>query len=152
MSNKFKAMDNDKAYFTKLIIIYWIDVFTQVNHKNTVIESLKHCQPRKGLAIYTYVLMPSHLRLMCRAKKGFELANKIRDFKKYTSKKIFKNIRQETKSGRGLLLELSSKACKHLKKDEEFKVWQDGFDAERLVSDKSIYQKLNYMENNPVNN
>jgi len=145
-------MDNDKAYFTKLITIYWIDVFTRVNHKNTVIESLKHCLPRKGLAIYTCVLMPSHLQLMCRAKKGFELANKIRDFKKYTSKKIFKKIRQETKSRREWLLELFSKACKHLKKEEEFKEWQEGFDAERLFSDKSIYQKLNYMENNPVNN
>jgi len=47
-------------------------------------------------------------------------------------------------------LEQFSKACEHLKRGQNYKVWQDGYHAELLVSNKFIYQKLNYIHNNPV--
>ena len=51
----------------------------------TIIDSLKYCQMQKGLEIYAYVLMPSHLHMLCRAKEGFVLADIMRDFKKSSS-------------------------------------------------------------------
>jgi REP element-mobilizing transposase RayT len=94
--------------------------------------------------------MPSHLHLMCRAREGFELANIMRDFKKFTSRKVIQNIREEAESRREWLLELFSRSCEHFKRNQEFKVWQDGYHAEALVSNKFIYQKLNYIHENPV--
>ncbi len=150
MSTKYKAKDNDKAYFVTITTVNWVDVFTRLNHKTTIIDSLKYCQQQKGLEIYAYVLMPSHLHMMCRAKEGFELSNIIRDFKKFTSKKIIQNIQDEPESRREWLLELFSKACEHLKREQEYKVWQDGYHAEEISSNKFIYQKLNYIHDNPV--
>ncbi|MDO8998403.1 MAG: transposase [Bacteroidota bacterium] len=150
MSTKYKAKDNDKAYFVTITTVEWIDIFTRSNHKNTIIDSLKYCQQQKGLEIYAYVLMPSHLHMMCRAKEGFELANIIRDFKKFTSKKIIQNIKEEHESRREWLLDLFSKACEHLKREQGYKVWQDGYHAEEISSNMFIYQKLNYIHNNPV--
>lgn len=48
------------------------------------------------------------------------------------------------------MLDLFAKACEHLRRDQEFKVWQDGYHAEEISSNKFIYQKLNYIHNNPV--
>jgi hypothetical protein len=39
---------------------------------------------------------------------------------------------------------------KHLKRDQQYKVWQSGYHAEIVQSNKFIYQKLNYIHNNPV--
>ena len=150
MSTKYKAKNNDKAYFVTITTVNWIDVFTRLNHKTTLIDSLRYCQQQKGLVIYAYVLMPSHLHMMCRAKEGFELSNIVRDFKKYTSKKIIQNIQDEPESRREWLLDLFSKASEHLKRKQEYKVWQDGYHAEEISGNTFIYQKLNYIHENPV--
>lgn len=150
MSTKYKATDSDKDYFVTITTVYWIDIFTRLNHKNTIINALKYCQEKKGLDIYAFVLMPSHLHMICRSKVGFDLSAILRDFKKFTSKKIIQNIKDEPESRREWLLELFSRACEHLKREQDFKVWQDGYHAEDLTSNKFIYQKLNYIHNNPV--
>ena len=150
MSTKYKAKHTDKAYFVTITTVNWVDVFTRLNHKTTIIDSLRYCQQQKGLEIYAYVLMPSHLHMICRAKEGFELSNIMRDFKKFTSKKIIQNIQNEPESRREWLLDLFSKACEHLKREQEYKVWQDGYHAEEISSNAFIYQKLNYIHKNPV--
>ena len=149
MSTKYKAQDADKAYFVTVTTVNWIDVFTRLNHKQTIIDSLKYCQKHKGLEIYAYVLMPSHLHMMCCAKEGFELPGIIRDFKKFTSKKIIQNIEEEPESRREWILELFSRACEHLKRKQAYKVWQDGYHAEELeamfhvVHDSQCMERFN---------
>ncbi|MES2681527.1 MAG: transposase [Bacteroidota bacterium] len=66
--------------------------------------------------------MPSHLHMLCRANEGFALADIMRDFKKFTSKKIIQNIKQEPESRRAWLLEIFSKACENLKRVYDYKV------------------------------
>lgn len=41
-------------------------------------------------------------------------------------------------------------ACDHLKREQQYKVWQTGFHAEILYSSYFIQQKLQYIHNNPV--
>ncbi len=67
MSTKYKATIPDKAYFITITTVGWVDVFTRVNQKNNIVDSLKYCQKNKGLEIYAYCLMPSHLHLICPA-------------------------------------------------------------------------------------
>jgi len=121
-----------------------------LSHKNTIINALKYCQEKKGLEICAFVLMPRHLQMMCRAKVGFELSATPGDFKKFAPKKIIQNIKEEPDSRRECFLELFSRACEHLKREQDFKVWQDGYHAGDLTSNKFIYRKLNYIHNNPV--
>ena len=41
-------------------------------------------------------------------------------------------------------------ACKSLKRNQQYKVWQDGYHAEIAYSNKFIKQKMTYIHNNPV--
>jgi REP element-mobilizing transposase RayT len=95
MSTKYKATTTDEAYFITITTVGWIDVFTRLNQKNNIINSLKHCQENKGLEIYAYCLMHSHLHLLCKSTNGFILSDVMRDFKKHTSKQIIKTIIEE---------------------------------------------------------
>ena len=42
-----------------------------------------------------------------------------------------------------------SEACSHLK-NQRYKVWQDGNQAKEIYSSGLLYEKLNYIHNNPV--
>ena len=70
--------------------------------------------------------------------------------KKFTSKKIIQTIIDEPESRREWLLPYFQKACEHLKREQQYKVWQDGYHAEHIYSNSFINQKLEYIHNNPV--
>ncbi len=91
---------------------------------NLFIEILSR---KKGLEIYAYCLMHSHLHMVCRAKGGIKLSDIIRDFKKITSKKIIKTILNEPESRREWMLSYFKEVCSHLKRKQKYKVWQDGY-------------------------
>ncbi|MGQ1786750.1 MULTISPECIES: REP-associated tyrosine transposase [unclassified Saccharicrinis] len=150
MSDKYKIFDNQSAYFITMTTVGWIDVFTRKNHKMAIVDSLKYCQKHKGLEIYGWCLMPSHLHAIVSAAEGFVLSDILRDFKKYTSKKIVQQIKDEPESRREWLLPLLKQYCIDLKRDQKYKLWQDGNHAEIIYSNKFFDQKLNYIHQNPV--
>lgn len=150
MSTKHKATTTEEAYFITITTVGWIDVFTRLNQKNVLINALQYCQKNKGLEIYGYCIMSSHIHLLCKGTEGFILSDIIRDFKKFTSKKIVQTIIDQPESRREWILDYFQKACKHLKKDQTYKVWQNGYHAELIYSNSFIKQKINYIHNNPV--
>jgi REP element-mobilizing transposase RayT len=150
MSRKYKATVPDKAYFITITCVGWVDLFTRLNHRYTIINSLKYCQNNKGLEIFAYCIMPSHIHLICSADDGKKLSDILRDFKTFTSKQLLINIKNDPESRREWLLELFAKACAHLKRNQDYKVWQDGYHAEVIETPKFMYQKLKYIHNNPV--
>ena len=86
MSGKYKIRDNNKAYFLTLTTVGWVDVFTRPNHKKLIVNSLKYCIENKGLIVFAYCLMHSHLHIICKADDGSYLSDIFRDFKTFTSK------------------------------------------------------------------
>lgn len=150
MSTKYKATDIDSTYFITLTTVGWVDVFTRLNQKQVIIDALRFCQHQKGLEIYAYVLMHSHLHLVCKSVGTLTLAEIMRDFKKYTSKKIIETIVSKPESRREWLLNYFEEACAHLKRLQKYKVWQDGYHAESLYSNTFIQEKINYIHQNPV--
>jgi len=150
MSDKYKIWDASKAYFLTITVIGWVDVFTRKNHKLTLINSLQHCQKEKGLVIFGYCIMPSHLHLIARAEGKESLSDILRDFKKFTSKAIINQIINEPESRRDWMVEYFRKAGKNLKGIKNFKFWHDGNHAELISSNKFFDEKLDYIHNNPV--
>lgn len=150
MSTKYKATTTEDAYFITITTVGWVDVFTRLNQKQNIIEALKYCQNNKGLEIYSYCIMSSHIHILCKGTNGFVLSDIIRDFKKFTAKKIIQTILNEPESRREWMLDFFKKSCENLKRNQEYKVWQNGYHAEHIYSDSFIKQKVEYIHNNPV--
>lgn len=150
MSTKYKATTTEQAYFVTITTVGWIDVFTRLNQKYIIINALDYCCKNKGLEIYAYCLMSNHLHILCKSTNGIILSDVMRDFKKFTSKKIVDAIIDEPESRREWLLPLFQKACENLQRAQQFKVWQDGYHAEIVESNWFIKQKIEYIHNNPV--
>lgn len=150
MSDRYKIKDNEAAYFVTLTTVGWVDVFTRLNQKLALVNSIKYCQQHKGLVVFAWCLMPSHLHMLCKAEQPGGLSALLRDFKKFTSKQVVRLAMEEPESRRKWMLNLFSDSCAHLKKEQDFKVWQDGNHAVEVFSNQFIYEKLEYIHNNPV--
>lgn len=150
MSDKYKAIDNDKAHFITITVVNWVDLFTRKSLCEVVLDSLKYCRSQKGLEIYAWCLMSSHLHMICKAPEGVKLGDIMRDFKTHTSKKIIESIVSKPESRREWLLEAFSKACAHLKRDQNYKVRQNGYHAEEIRTYAFLESKLDYIHRNPV--
>ena len=85
-------------YFLTLTVEDWVDVFTRPAYRHILIDSLKYCQNEKGLIIYAWCLMSNHLHLIVASKEGHHLSEILRDFKKFTSKKIVQSISEINES------------------------------------------------------
>ena len=94
--------------------------------------------------------MPSHIHMICSSSSELTISEILRDFKKFTARELVSEIKNGPESRREWLLEHFSRACAHLKRKQQFKVWQNGYHAEELGSNKFIYQKLEYVHKNPV--
>jgi REP element-mobilizing transposase RayT len=150
MSEKYKIWNKEKVYFLTLTVVGWIDVFTHKNHKITIINSLKYCQKEKGLVLFGYCLMPSHLHLIARTEGINSLSDVLRDFKKFTAKEVIKQVLHEPESRRDWMIAYFMKAGENLKGITNYKFWQDGNHPEEISSNRFFDEKLDYIHNNPV--
>jgi len=96
----------------------------------------------------------NHLRNLCVSchlgNEKNELAGIVRDFKKFTSKAIIRNIQFDTESRKEWMLEYFRKSGKVRSGIIGFKLWQDGIHAEEITSNRFFDEKLDYVHNNPV--
>ena len=143
MAHAYRVYDQEELYFVTFTVHQWVDVFTRYQYVDILLESLRYCQENKGLKIYAWVVMSNHCHLIIRTE-GTRLTDVIRDFKKYTAKKIIEAIENnESESRKSWLLWL-------LKKDDHIWFWQEGYHAKEIVDRKFFESKVTYLHMNPV--
>ncbi len=138
-------------YFVTATVVGWIDIFTRPKYKHIILESLQYCQKSKGLEIYAWVLMPNHLHAILGAADIDQMQAILRDFKKFTSKKILAELKEDVQeSRREWMLQVFEEAAEDDKKISKYRFWQEGCYMEVISSLEFYRQKLNYIHQNPV--
>ena len=67
MSRKYKFHNESEAYFISFATVYWLDVFTRQVYFNVLEESIDYCRAEKGMEVFAYCFMPSHVHLIFRS-------------------------------------------------------------------------------------
>jgi len=138
-------------YFLTMTVANWVDVFTRPVYKQLIVDALKYNQENKGLIIYGWCLMSNHLHLLAEGEENKNLSDILRDFKKFTSKAIIKEIQHNaTESRKKWMLSEFEYAGRINKKIKNYKFWQDGNEAKEIHTSDFMQQKLDYIHNNPV--
>jgi putative transposase len=148
MSEIYKTPEKEKAYFVTFTIVEWIKVLQDVEYKMILVNAIKFYQQNRGLLVYAYCIMPNHIHMIIQSNGEETVSEVLRDLKKFTSKEIIKKL--QTGGKNESILSEFRKAGEKLKRIKNYKVWQDGNQAKVLYSNKFIWQKLNYIHNNPV--
>ena len=145
----FKIHNHQQAHFITFAVVDWIDVFTRPAYKQTIIESLTYCRKEKGLQIYGWCLMTNHLHLVISARKGYNLSDILRDFKKYTSKTILEDLENNSKeSRREWMLWMFKKAGFHNSNNKKYQFWRQDNRPMEITSNAFFTQKMEYMHYN----
>tara|TARA_R110001583_G_scaffold175946_2_gene330601 strand:- start:903 stop:1445 length:543 start_codon:yes stop_codon:yes gene_type:complete len=150
MSRKYKFHNKQGAYFISFATVYWLDVFTRQLYFSVLEESISYCRAEKGMEVYAYCIMPSHVHLIFRSSND-DPSGLIRDFKGFTARKLIKTIDDNPQESRkDYLLWMMKRAGKKNSNVEKFQFWQQHNKPIELWSEKVIQQKINYIHNNPV--
>lgn len=149
MSRAYKIEEQDGLHYVTFQIVEWVDIFTRQVQRDIVIDSLKYCQQNKQLEIYAFVVMSNHLHLLLRSGIG-KLSDTMREFKSFSAKQILLEIESETESRKDWMLNIFEFAAKKHKRNEKFQVWTHENHPELIYSDKFLFQKMNYIHDNPM--
>ena len=151
MSRKFQIRNQEELYFITFTVIHWIDVFIRRQYRDVIIDSLKFCQDKKGLILFAYCIMSSHVHLITGTAGKNKLQDIIRDFKKFTAMEIIRSIQHNFEESRKeWLLKMFREAGTSNSNNTRYQFWQQHNHPVELNTNKMIEQRLDYIHNNPV--
>jgi len=151
MSRKYKFRNPEGVYFVSFAVVDWVDVFTRNIYKDIVVDSMVYCQKNKGLEIFSWCIMTSHIHLLIRSASGHSLSAILRDFKKFTAKELLKAIRENPQESRKeWMMAQFKRAAQKSSNVRDFQFWRHDNHPIEVWSNKVISQKVNYIHMNPV--
>lgn len=146
----YKIRDKAAIHFVTFAVTEWVDAFTRKEYRDILLDSIKYCQKEKGLVLHAWCIMSNHIHLIASAK-AFDLSDILRDFKKFTSKKIIKAIEDHPgESRKDWMLKIFASAGEQNSRNKTYQFWRQDNHPIALYSEKFINQKLEYIHNNPV--
>ena len=151
MSRNYKFHNPLGLYFVSFAVVHWLDVFTRNQYKDVLLDSLCYCQKEKGMEISAWCIMTNHVHLVFKIVNGEKPQQVLGDFKRFTSKKLVKMIRDNPRESRKeYLLEQFKSAAKSSSNVNEYQFWRHDNKPIELWSNKVIKEKIDYIHRNPV--
>ncbi len=125
------------TYFFTLTVKNWYYIFDRYYRWHILANSLKFFQENKSLKIYGFVFMINHIHLIAHSPDAIAF---IRDFKKFTTKEILKNI----KNTEPRVLKLFETGR------NTYAFWEKTNMPEIVETENFFFQKLKYIHGNPI--
>lgn len=150
VSRKYKFYNPSGVYFVSFATINWIDVFVREQYFSVLTDSLNYCCKEKGLELYAYCIMPSHVHLMF-SDRSENPSKLLKEFKSHTSKQMQAQIAEHPQESRKeWLLWMMKRAGAKNSNVKDMQFWQQHNKPIELWSNNVIKQKLDYIHYNPV--
>lgn len=148
----YKILNQNGMYFLTFTIVEWIDLFTRPIYSEIILESFRFCQKEKGLNLYAYVIMPSHIHLIAGTEEKAGLSSIIQNFKSFTASSVVKYLKnyKNIESRRDWLLNHFAFNARKNSTHSQHQIWRRDNHPFELYSPRMIRQKLNYIHMNPV--
>ncbi len=137
--------DPTHLYFITTSAVRRSHLFRRDVIKRILVESLHYMRVQRWLYPYVFVIMPNHIHIIVQFREGHTLSDVMREFKKHTSRQI---IRQYQAEGNQRVLSWLERMATGIP-NQQYKVWEDGYDARNVFSADFLRQKMEYCHNNP---
>jgi REP element-mobilizing transposase RayT len=141
---RYRIYDNTYPYFMTCTVVGWLAAFTRPETVQIIFDSWNYLRTHRHFEIYGYVILENHLHLIASSPN---LAEDMGDFKSYTARQIIDVLQK--RRAQMLLKQLAWHKARH-KIDRAYQFWQEGSHPEEIQSEEMMWQKLEYIHNNPV--
>ncbi|MBC7949388.1 MAG: transposase [Chitinophagaceae bacterium] len=146
----YKIRNKGGIHFITFAVVEWVDVFTRPEYKDILMDSIRHWQAERGLLLNAWCLMTNHVHMILSAINN-DSSEILRDFKKFTSKKIISAIENnKQESRREWMLKIFKGAGCSNGRNTSYQFWRQDNHPKELYSPAFTAQKINYIHQNPV--
>jgi putative transposase len=133
-----------QPYFMTSTVVAWLPIFSYPELATIVLDSWKFLQRERSIEILAWVILENHIHWI---GAGPVLGRRVGEFKSFTATSILKKL--ELLRMKTLLQELSYYKLRH-KSDQQHQLWQEGSHPKVIESDDVMWQKIEYIHNNPL--
>jgi REP element-mobilizing transposase RayT len=141
---RYRFGEDEYPYFITCTINGWLPVFTRNETAEIILDSWRHLQKNDGLVLFAYVILENHIHWIARCD-GIEKV--VGRFKSFTPRRVIDFLRQRCVTT--LLDQLRYRKAVY-KSDSEFQLWQEGSHPKQIDGDDMMWQKVEYIHNNPL--
>lgn len=127
----------NQPYFITIVVHNWIYVLDRFDRWDILLCSLRYFIKNRNLKVFAWVFMINHIHLIIYSEDPIAF---VRDFKKFTSKQIKKNM----------LFYEPMVINNFIDSKGEYAFWTKTNMPKAIYTEKYFYQKRLYIENNPV--
>jgi len=141
--SRYKITEPHLPHFVTLTVLHWIPVFTRPDTVNILLDSLRFLN-KDGLKVYAWVVLENHCHLVLQSKA---LDHDIARLKSWTARNLIQYL--AVRNVKQILDQLAFYKKAH-KGDRAYQFWQEGVHPELIQSDAMMWQKIDYIHQNPV--
>ena len=141
---RYRIYETEFPYFMTCTVVGWLPVFTCPETREIILDSWRWLQRERELKLLGYVILENHLHLIATAP---DLQSVMQSFKSYTARRILDVLAE--RHAEVLLRQLRMQKLSH-KTESEYQFWQEGSKPKQIRTDAMMWQKLEYIHNNPV--
>ena len=136
-----KYSNGNSVLFFTATILQWQNLLKPDKYKDIIINSLSFLSVNNRIKIGGFVIMPNHFHLLFRVMEPHLLKDVQRDLLKFTAQQI----KFDLQANHPLVLERFVST----QNDRAYQIWECRPLAIPLYTNDAIFQKLNYIHNNP---
>jgi putative transposase len=141
---RYQFGEDGYPHFMTSSVVAWLPAFAYPQYAEMVLGSWRFLQTERDIKILAWVILENHIHWIA---VGPELARRAGEFKSYTARRIID--RMERCEARTMLQELHYFKLRH-KIDQEHQLWQEGSHPQIIETVDMMWQKLEYIHNNPL--
>jgi REP element-mobilizing transposase RayT len=142
--SRYRFCEDFKPHFITNTVVAWLPVFAHPEFTEMIFESWRFLQRERQIDILAFVAMENHLHWIA---VGPQLSKRVGEFKSFTATTIVKKMKQL--HYQTVLQELEHFKLRH-KTDQTHQMWQEGSHPQVIEHDDVMWQKIEYIHNNPV--
>ncbi|MBU0696202.1 MAG: transposase [Bacteroidetes bacterium] len=132
----------DEVYFWTATLKDWKTLLGDDEYKIIILDTLKELVSREKIIVYAFVIMPNHIHLVweMKALNGKEMPHA--SFNKFTAHQFQKTLKLN-----------DPELLNHFKVEEterKYRFWKRDSLAILMDSKEKVFQKIDYVHNNPL--
>jgi len=141
--------ERHQVYFCTITCYKWLPLIEEANAYGSVYRWFEHLKA-DGCHVIGYVIMPNHFHVMLYPTHSGTSINKVvGECKRFMAYDIVQGLKKTRKND--LLEKLKAGVRqKEIGKGKLHQVFRLSFDARKCLSEKMVWQKLDYIHRNPV--
>ena len=141
---RYRFGDDHYPHFMTATVVAWLPVFSNPCFANVILNSWRFLQKQREIDILAFVIMENHLHWIA---VGPQLNKRVGEFKSFTAKSIVEEMQKQ--QFQTLLQELKYYKLRH-KADQTHQLWQEGSHPQVIETEEVMWQKIEYVHNNPL--